>query len=435
MPDNPFPQRLKVAIIGGGPAGLGAAIELARLPFVDWTLYEKKPQISETGGGISLQAQTWRLLEHNGAAKNIRSADFFRSEEGLIEQRRNGRSGKLLIQIHNSGDIPLHHQTCRLTRAKLQSALLKNVDQTHIRLNKRLIGIEHLSENRVRILFDDDDTDEVDLVVAADGMRSTVRNFSFPNHTLRHDGRFVYRTIVSKAEAQQLNCIPWAPVFWKHSSGLYVYTCPLGDNDFEVTARIRRSREEGQSPVSWGHPFDFHTVLDDFDDFCHPVREVLQLAARGETQEFALFSGPRLEHIVSHGNIAFIGDAIHPLQGNFGSGAGFALEDVYALAKVLEWAWLRRRPLPEGLELFDSIRSPHYERLFGAIDRFSAIKASLQSECLLIDEEIAERVKRISRASESWMYHYEIDAVVDQALLEADRKHVCGSEAVSSSTG
>lgn len=79
---------LRVAIIGGGPGGLGAAIEFSKLPFVDWTLYEKKPKISETGGGISLQRHTWRLLELNGTAKNISFEDFFRASDGVSGQKR-----------------------------------------------------------------------------------------------------------------------------------------------------------------------------------------------------------------------------------------------------------------------------------------------------------------------------------------------------------
>ena len=81
-------QRLKVAIIGGGPGGLGAAIELAKLPFVDWELYEKRPKISEIGGGFTIQPQTWRLLEHNGTAQNFLPSDYYRSTEGHVEQRR-----------------------------------------------------------------------------------------------------------------------------------------------------------------------------------------------------------------------------------------------------------------------------------------------------------------------------------------------------------
>lgn len=87
MTVNSKPE-LKVAIIGGGPGGLGTAISLARLPFVNWTLYEKKPQISETGGGISLQRHTWRMLELLDAAKNISAKDFFRPEDGHIGQQR-----------------------------------------------------------------------------------------------------------------------------------------------------------------------------------------------------------------------------------------------------------------------------------------------------------------------------------------------------------
>jgi hypothetical protein len=94
MTTNTTEKRLKVAIIGGGPGGLGAAIELAKLPFVDWELYEKKPQISETGGGMSLQPHTWRLLEHNGAARNIDTNDFYR---GQAEQRRCAPSPHLTL--------------------------------------------------------------------------------------------------------------------------------------------------------------------------------------------------------------------------------------------------------------------------------------------------------------------------------------------------
>ncbi|KAF5502065.1 FAD-dependent monooxygenase OpS4 [Colletotrichum aenigma] len=78
-----YPKRpLKVAIIGGGPGGLSAAIEFQRLSFVDWTLYEKKPAISETGAGLSLQRNTWRLLEFNGVAKHFSEEDFFRCQDG-----------------------------------------------------------------------------------------------------------------------------------------------------------------------------------------------------------------------------------------------------------------------------------------------------------------------------------------------------------------
>lgn len=165
-----------------------------------------------------------------------------------------------------------------------------------------------------------------------------------------------------------------------------MYTCPLGNDDFELTIRIRQP-QEGQEPVSWGRPFDLHTIVHEYDDFCLLIRRILSLTAKEKTREFALMSGPRLKRMVSHGNIAFVGDASHPLQGNFGSGVGFALEDVYMLAMFLDWAWLKERPLVDGLKLFDSIRSPHYKRLYKLVGKFTSIKAALREEGLPVDEE------------------------------------------------
>jgi salicylate hydroxylase len=215
--------------------------------------------------------------------------------------------------------------------------------------------------------------------------------------------------------------IPPTPTFWKHLSGLYVFTCPLGHNDFEVTARVRRPKE-GQERVSWGKPFDLNAVLHEYDDFCLPVRQILLLAAKQKTQEFDLFSGRRLERLIAYGNIALIGDASHPLSGNFGSGVGFALEDVYTLCKALDWAWSKGKTVSTALSLFDSVRSPHYKRLYAVLDRFAAIKAELKEEDLSIDAAIEERVKRVAAVSESWMYLNDIEKSVAEAIQQYDER-------------
>jgi hypothetical protein len=49
--------------------------------------------------------------------------------------------------------------------------------------------------------------------------------------------------------------------------------------------------------------------------------------------------------------------------GAFGSGAAFALEDGWILARAIEHTRARERPLSEALEIFDEIRSPYYLRM------------------------------------------------------------------------
>jgi len=89
MPLRDHPEsQLRVAIIGAGPAGLGAAIEFSRLPFVDWKLYEQATAIREIGAGISIQPSTWRLLEHLGAAANLKPEDFYRAPDNHSVQHR-----------------------------------------------------------------------------------------------------------------------------------------------------------------------------------------------------------------------------------------------------------------------------------------------------------------------------------------------------------
>ena len=78
---NPVP-RLRVAIIGAGPAGLGAAIEFAKLPFVDVRVYEQARELREIGTGISLMRNTWRMLEAFGVHENISPGEIFRAPDG-----------------------------------------------------------------------------------------------------------------------------------------------------------------------------------------------------------------------------------------------------------------------------------------------------------------------------------------------------------------
>ena len=46
------PAFLRIAIIGGGPGGLGAAIALSALLNVEVTVYEQAKELREIGAGI-----------------------------------------------------------------------------------------------------------------------------------------------------------------------------------------------------------------------------------------------------------------------------------------------------------------------------------------------------------------------------------------------
>lgn len=62
------------------------------------------------------------------------------------------------------------------------------------------------------------------------------------------------------------------------------------------------------------------------------------------------------------------------VSGAFGTGAGFAMEDGWLLAQLLELSLdthrgeTKRTALQEALERFDEIRSPYYHKIYDVLD-------------------------------------------------------------------
>lgn len=51
------------------------------------------------------------------------------------------------------------------------------------------------------------------------------------------------------------------------------------------------------------------------------------------------------------------------MSGAFGSGAAFAFEDAYVLARAIDHVHQRSLGMETGLRLYDEVRSPHYKAL------------------------------------------------------------------------
>lgn len=49
--------------------------------------------------------------------------------------------------------------------------------------------------------------------------------------------------------------------------------------------------------------------------------------------------------------------------GAFGSGAAFAMQDGWILARAIEYSRTTSQPLAKALEIFDEIRSPYYHKM------------------------------------------------------------------------
>ncbi|TRM56097.1 hypothetical protein BD626DRAFT_621173 [Schizophyllum amplum] len=416
----PIPEAsLRIAVVGAGPGGLAAIINLLRLPFVNLSVFDQATKLREVGAGISINQNTWRHLQLLGAAEEIEGYTQRGDGTKIDGEQRNGRTGELLARKYQSVD-PNAPPRSRIERYKLQDALLSQVPRDLIQLSKKLTKLSETPAGVKLDFADGTSAGPFDLVVGADGIRSVVRQHAFPEHKLSYTGKVAYRTLIPQSAVAHIKGIPPASTFW-HTTKTHVYTDLLDNGLFEIATRALVPEDEG-AKVSWGQKVSKEQVIPHYDNYCETIRQII--AAPDEWLEFALFGGPQLESVIHGDRIALLGDASHPLSGAFGSGAAFAFEDAYVLAQALSYTHSRGDDLSEALRLYDEVRSPHYKNLYAVLNGFADNVKEVEaaySTADVSDEDtiIAETTKRNWSGAHGWIYTYDVTNVwADRVKLE-----------------
>ncbi|EIW72956.1 hypothetical protein TREMEDRAFT_59115 [Tremella mesenterica DSM 1558] len=412
-------SKLRVAVVGAGPGGLASTIFLSRLPFVELSVFEKARELREIGAGITLNQNTWRLLRLLEATDVLGEEYSTRGDASVVDQQhRNGLSGKLLLEKHQSSKLynpcfidvfvdPDTPAKSRVKRYKLQSALLSKIPPGKIQLCKGLSRVDEISGELFLEFQDGTREGPFDLLIGADGIRSSygeVRQHAFPKHHIGYTGKVAYRALLPQSSVAHIPNLPQVSNWWWMPDAR-VFTVGLGDQ-FEIAVWVSESEEEG-GKVSWGQKAGKEKVLRHCESFCETVRAIISIP---ETWlEFSMFGGPRLERVIEGEKIALVGDASHPLSGAFGAGAAFAFEDAYILFSAIQHAWDNGQTLSEALENFDSVRAPFYERIFSVID----LMASNYSSALKQGTDLEDKVSRIvdqnwKDLETSWIYEYDV---------------------------
>ena len=112
-----------------------------------------------------------------------------------------------------------------------------------------------------------------------------------------------------------------------------------------------------------------------------------------------------------------VGDSSHALSGAFGSGAGFAIEDGYILARALEY-W--KNDTGKALPLFDAIRLPYYSRMYAHLaseaDKRAAKMKALGNPSF--DDRVKNKIITDGGKDMSWIYKNDIGAVWKESVQQ-----------------
>ncbi|KPY69112.1 salicylate 1-monooxygenase [Pseudomonas syringae] len=359
-------SRLQIAIVGGGIAGVALALDLCRHPHLDIQLLEAAPAFGEVGAGVSFGANAVRAVEGLGIGEPYRRIADRTPEpwqDIWFEWRRGEDAGYLGASVAPGvGQSSVH-------RADFLDALACQLPAGIACFDKRAVEVEELAE-RVRIRFTDGTEHACDLLIAADGIKSSIRDHVLrglgqPAVAPRFSGTCAYRGMIDSETlraAYRANGIDEhlinVPQMYLGLDG-HILTFPIKQGRLtNVVAFISdRSVPEPQWPRDkpWVKDTTQAEMLDAFSDWGDAVRVLLECITAPTL--WALHDLAELPGYV-HARVGLIGDAAHAMLPHQGAGAGQGLEDAWLLARLLADPQVNTGSVQRVLEVYDEVRRP-----------------------------------------------------------------------------
>lgn len=343
-------QNKKIGIIGAGVAGLTSAIALSRLG-AEITLFEKAHKLTEVGAGLQISANGLCVLSALGV--DAEYANPVSRPKGV--ELRDYKKGKLISRVAQNTEPS--HPFLQIHRADLIAALEDRVKQmgVKIKLGHDAVLSDPLSK-KVEVICNDKAM-AFDVVIAADGVNSNIRQTCFEGAPARYLGQVAWRVVVPMQGDQDFTQVYLGP--HKH-----LVSYPLrGGKLRNIVAIQKQAMVQRQSWAQSGDPAELQRA---FSGFCPEAQQVLSDVKTAKL--WGLYGHKPLQTWV-RGKVALIGDAAHPMLPSMAQGACMAIEDAYVLAQKLD----KFDDVSTGLQAYEYVRKSRTT----ALQRQSKANASL----------------------------------------------------------
>jgi len=182
-------QIKRVLIVGAGMAGLTLAISLKRQG-VNFDIVERQPTWPTHGAGIYLLGNAMRALGSLDLADEVK-----RNGTPILSQTLLTDRGRKVATIDTASVWGNCGPCIGIRRADLQATLIKALGDSEVRFSSTVEAISQ-RDQVAAVEFNDGTRRDYDLVVGADGIRSSVRKLIFGNTEPRFCGQVGWRFIV-----------------------------------------------------------------------------------------------------------------------------------------------------------------------------------------------------------------------------------------------
>lgn len=315
---------VKIGIVGGGVGGLTAAIALARRGF-EVDVYEQAPALTQVGASLQLGPNALRLLDELGLLPALRTigvrpdtVDFVRWDDGSL---------LLHTELGQAAEDHFGAPQLDFYRPDLHRVLADALPPGALRLGVPIERVEQ-DEDGVTLHAAGGERFRADAAVAADGIRSRVRNQLVGADDPVFSGTVVYRGVVPREHVadlhpDRLNIYWLGPYrhgvsYWISAGRLLAVNCAVQDAEW--------SRE------SWTLEAPPDEAALAFEGWHPPLLE--RIRRLETTLRGAVFVRSPIQHW-SFGRITLLGDAAHAMEPFQAQGAAQAVEDAFVLAECV----------------------------------------------------------------------------------------------------
>ena len=332
-------------IAGGGIAGLAAAVALAQ---AGWqaTVLERAPDFGEVGAGLAVTGNGMVALDALGAGQAVRAAGYQTSTAGMQDP-----SGRWLLRVPDTG-ARLRAVTTLwgLHRRRLHAALLEAA--------RAAGGVELVTGAEVTAVQPGQagatpatltwrtsagpHEREAGLVVAADGVRSTVRTQLYPAVQPRYSGSTCWRAVIPDSGSEGRLIETWGP-------GTEFGTLRVSEGELYWFGYFRHPE---------GAHFDdeLAAARDRFSGWSPRIRDLVAATAADRLVRHDVYHLRGGLHTYVRGRVVMIGDAAHAALPTVGGGASTALEDAVCLGRLVASPVAAGADLGTALAGFDQVR-------------------------------------------------------------------------------
>lgn len=308
---------MKILIVGAGVAGCAFAAFAKKYNLGEVVLVERAPEFRNIGFVIGLWGNGRRVLRELDLDKHIIDKKGYEVTWNAFEDMH-----AKLLKVWSFHPLRKLGITSVISRSDLHAGLIGALEGASIRFGTTVTAIGQ-KKDQVEVTFSDDKQENFDLVVGADGIKSSIRHLVFgPGLEKYYNwGVWVY----------------WLPESFQHSS--QIITEIDQGKLCSVFPLYERSVVWFVAPVPVGTGRNTETRLEilreQFKGFAGRVPQILALAPKAEEvfyDDLAHVDMP-LWH---KGSVVLIGDAQHAASPISGMGASMALEDAFVLAEELK---------------------------------------------------------------------------------------------------